>query len=414
MTSLARGASLILGWQASRALLQGIWAIGLARMLGPSNYGLFAGLAGLAAALGTLTGIGFGLLMLKNVSRRPETFAQNWTRVLLLSLVSSGVLLAIFLVSATSLASASVSAGALVAIALPELLCVPLLLASGYAFQAHEHMAWGGGMAILAPLGNVIALSLFAGNGAAGGLSGYLAWHLWAALAATAAGLLLVRMKLRPRVVPPRVAPGEFADAGGYAVMRSIDVGLGTLDKTLVLRLAGEQLAGQYTAAYRLAALIALPMVSLAVAATPRLFRSSELDTATRLHLVRKLALVGLAAGLASMPVAWLGAQALPALFGPAFQPAALLASAAFALPGLLGTTTLGCSILMTMGGRTLRIVAQTFALAMLAALMILLVPAWHGRGAMLSIQATLLCLSLVVWALAFHSARQKNIGDRQ
>lgn len=413
MISLARGASFILAWQAARALLQGIWAIGLARLLGPSAYGLFAGLAGLAAALGTLTGLGFGLLMLKSVSRRPGSFSLHWTRVLIISLSTSCLLLVAFLLGASSLAGTRVPPELLVAIALPELLCLPLLLASGYAFQAHECMGWGGAMAILAPLGNVVALSLFVSTGGAGELSGYLSWHLWTALTATAIGLLLVTVRLRPGFGPVALGSGDLADAGGFTAMRSIDVGLSTLDKTLVLRLAGEQVAGHYTAAYRLAALIALPMVSLAVAATPRLFRATELDTAERLRLVHKLGLAGLAAALASIPIAWTGARALPLLFGPAFEPAAAVASAGIALPGLLGMTTLGCSALMALGGKTQRIVAQALALATLGSLMALWVPTSQGRGAMFAIQATLLCLALVVWVLTLHAARRNHVGDQ-
>ena len=143
---LAHGAMLMLIWQAVRAGMQGVWAIGLARTLGPESYGMFAGFAGLASTMGAMTGLGFGLLMLQSASRDNDAFPENWTRALL-AMGSSGIaLLVVYHLIAVNVTGYELAMTAIVAIAVPELLCLPTTIIASYAFQAHERMGWAGAM----------------------------------------------------------------------------------------------------------------------------------------------------------------------------------------------------------------------------------------------------------------------------
>jgi len=59
-----------------------------ARLLGPSGYGVFAGISGVGTAIGGLTGLGTGWLMLQSVSRQPATFASQWKKAWVTSIAS--------------------------------------------------------------------------------------------------------------------------------------------------------------------------------------------------------------------------------------------------------------------------------------------------------------------------------------
>lgn len=394
---LARSTVLMIVWQVLRAGLQAVWAIGLARVLGLGGYGTFAGLAGLATALGALSGIGFGLHMLQAVSRDADAFALQWRKALWRLLGSSVVLGVVYLVLAVHWLDSPVELAALVAIAAPELLLVPLVTLASYAFQAHERMGWAGAMYALGPLGNVVALLVCVALSASVSLDQYLRWHVLLAVAATALALLAVARRLRPGWAPATATADEYGDASGFLAMRVVDTGLGTLDKSLVYRLAGADVAGHYTAAYRLATLIALPAVSLAITTAPRLFRRLG-STEEQSRFLRRLAGAGIALGLVSIPGAWALSFALPWLFGPGFTHAAELARLNCVFPALLGLSALGCTMLMALGRKRVRIGLQLGALLLLLVLMVALVPAFAGTGAILALGTTYLLLVAALW----------------
>ncbi|MEG2803776.1 oligosaccharide flippase family protein [Stenotrophomonas sp.] len=402
---LARNTALMVFWQVLRAGLQAVWAIGLARVLGLGGYGTFAGLAGLATALGALSGIGFGLLMLQAASRDAGTFALQWRKALWRLLGSSMVLGAAYLLLAIHWLESPVVLIALLAIAIPELLLVPLVTLASYAFQAHDRMGWAGAMYALGPLGNVVALLVCVSLSASVSLTQYLQWHVLLGAVATAMALLAVARRLRPGWAPAGAAPGEYADASGFLAMRVVDTGLGTLDKSLVYRLAGADVAGHYTAAYRLAALIALPAVSLAISAAPKLFRRLG-GAEEQARFLRRLAAAGVGLGLVSIPVAWALSFALPWLFGAEFAHAADLARLNCLFPALLGLSALGCTMLMARGRKRIRIGLQLGALLLLLVLMVAWVPAYAGAGAVLALGATYLLLVAALWWTVWRPAQ--------
>lgn len=392
---LARGTLWMLGWQGARAVLQATWAIGLARLLGPADYGLLAGTAGMATALGALAGLGFGLLMLQAASRSPDAFARHWHNALVAILASGVLLLAGFLLAAPHVTGHPVEATSLLAIGLPELMLLPLTISASYAFQAHERMGWAGAMYTLGPAGNVVALAGFWLLADAHELADYLRWHAWTSAAAAMLALALVQWRLRPAWRRPLIGRADLREAGGFTGMRVVDTALGSLDKTLVLRLAGDGIAGQYTAAFRLASLVALPMVSLAISATPRLFRGAAGE---RDALARTLLRWGLLAGVASVPLTWGLATLLPLLFGDEFAAATSLARWFAPLPALLGLASLGCAILMAVGRRRTRVALQAGALATLLVSMTLLAAHADGLGATAALLLTQALLVLALW----------------
>ncbi|MNM34106.1 Polysaccharide biosynthesis protein [compost metagenome] len=394
---LARNTVLMVFWQALRAGLQAVWAIGLARLLGLEGYGTFAGLAGLATALGALSGIGFGLVMLQATSRNAGTFSLQWRKALWRLLGSTVILGAVYIALAVRWLDSPVAITTLLAIACPELLLVPLTTLASYAFQAHDRMGWAGAMYTLVPLGNTLALLVCVLLGGPLTLSGYLQWHVLLGLSVTLMALLAVAGLLRPGWQPAAAAPGEYSEASGFLAMRVVDTGLGTLDKSLVFRLAGADVAGHYTAAYRLAALIALPAVSLAISAAPKMFRrlgSGEEQS----RFLRRLALAGLGLGLVSIPVAWALSFALPWLFGAEFAHAAELARLNCLFPALLGLSALGCTMLMARGRKRIRIGLQLGALLVLLLVMGAWVPVLAGTGAVLALETTYLLLVTALW----------------
>lgn len=396
----------MVSWQVARAALQGVWAIAIARLLGPSAYGAFAGFAGLATTLGAATGLGFGLLMLQMASRDMQRFPTYWYKALAAISVSGALLAALYLAVAPAITGHETSLLVALAICVPEVICLPLVITASQAFQAHERMGWAGAMYALGPAGNLAAAALFMISDQEPSLANYLAWHLAASLVTTSISVAAVGTILRPSYQAPTIDKDDLSEAAGFTAMRAADSGLASIDKTLVLRLAGEEVAGHYTAAYRLAAFIALPAISLAISSAPRLFRLASSDAAQTARLVSNLLRAGLLAALAGIPLIWALSYAIPLLFGSAFQPASALAQWMAPFPGLLGLCALGASLLMAMGKRSLRIIVQSAAVAFLVCIMVALAPAGSGRGAVVALLLTYASLALAIWWALTHRRR--------
>lgn len=377
--------------------LQAFWAIALARAIGPSGYGLFAGLAGLATTFGSLSGFGFGLLMLQSASRNPDNLRQSLSNALLAICISGFILTTAYLVFAQHVVNQNIGQLMLLSIAIPELFCLPATLLASYAFQSRDRMGWAGAMYAIGPMGNVIAFLMYWLSNGQNSIESYLKWHAWTALASGLVSILLVLIVLKPGIKKPGITMADTREAAGFTTLRLVDTGLASIDKSLVLKFLGSEAAGHYTAAYRLAALIALPAISLGISVAPRLFRMAESNESRKL-LVSRLLGIGLIFSLTSIPIAWFGSKAIPVLFGQEFIDSAETSREMLLLPAFLGLASLGCTVLMAIGGKKERTHLQTVILLILAALMYSLTP-WQGlAGAAVAIQVTYALLALSTW----------------
>lgn len=405
---LAHNTVLASGWQGIRVALQAVWVILLARAIGPGDYGSFAGMAGLAAALGALTGLGFGMLMIQDASRNHERFAAAWKRALVLTLASGFALWGLYVATAPLLFRVH-NVWLYAAIGLPELVCLPITLVASYAFQLHERMGWAGALFSLSALGNLIAVVAFLGLSPTHVLDYYLPFHAAMSVLAGAGAVGLVAALLAPPKARLEISRRDIREGMGFSLMRIADTGMTSLDKTLVLLLAGSHVAGIYGSAYRLVAVLAMPATSLGMAALPRLFRIHATGTDA---LARKSSLVGVllaataAYGMVAALLAYVLSGMLPILFGPAFAQAAQAARWLAISPLLYGLYALGCNVLVTSHRRTLRILAQAAGIAILAITALIWIPRFGLEGAVGMLLFSQGATALLLWLLVHWNRR--------
>lgn len=399
---LAHNTVLATGWQGIRVALQAVWVILLARAIGPADYGSFAGMAGLAAALGALTGLGFGMLMIQDASRNHEHFATAWKRALILTLGSGCALLVLYVGTAPLLFHVH-DAWLYAAIGLPELVCLPVTLVASYAFQLHERMGWAGALFSLSAIGNVIAVVAFLGLSPQHALHHYLPFHAAMSVLAGAGAVGLVLALLAPPKARFEISRRDIREGMGFSLMRIADTGMTSLDKTLVLLLGGSHVAGIYGSAYRLVAVLAMPATSLGMAALPRLFRNQATGTDARTRtsgLVGVLLATTAAYGVVAAVLAYALSGLLPILFGPAFAQAAQAARWLAVSPLLYGLYALGCNVLVTSHRRTLRILAQAAGIVILVITALIWIPHFGLKGAVGMLLFSQGATALLLWLL--------------
>ena len=363
---IGRGAAIGSAWQIVRASIQLLWVILVARLLGPGEYGLFAGLVGLAATIGTMTGLGLGLVLLLDVPRDPAGFSAAWARSLFVYIASGVLLIGVFVMLAPGLTGHDASLFVLAAIGLSDILCLPLAALCSYSFQAHERMGWAQSMYVVAPAASLCAVLVYSHSGSEPALATYVAYHASAALVATFILLGIVRRTLRPTATRPQYSSAVLQRGMELSLTRGAEFALTNLDRTLVLRLGGPDLAATYSVATRLATTLALPAVALCSSAIPMLSRVSDRSPDIHRALVRKLLLAAVGVGtLAALAMPILG-QLLVWALGVDFQASSQFAARLALLPLLLGLTSLGCTVLLASGRHRLRLAIQSAGLTFL------------------------------------------------
>lgn len=392
----------------ARAAIQVAWLVLLARLLGVDGYGTFAGTSAMATAASTLVGVGSGLVMLRNVARDASVFPFAWRRAIRVTTLSGLALVALLpFAMSTLLGPSSPSWVVLMAIGLTELLALPLIIVCSYAFQAHERMGYANFILVIQPIGSLLAVCLASAvppsSNAAGLLVSYAVLH---ALMATVAGLVawwLVRRELAPgcETSGPALLP-QLREGAGLSVMRVADTVLSSIDKTLVLRLAGAELAGLYTLAYRVASVLAIPANALAMASFPRLAARLEGKDPRAAHarLLGLAVCMGILAGVAM----WVSAAVLPWLMGPGFEPVADMARGMAATPALIGLSSMACGILLASHRATLRSLVQFAGIALLGVLSACLLSPDEPLAPAIVLQVTLAATSLSLWAIVLLS----------
>lgn len=388
---------LVTFWQTQRLLLQAAWLVLVARLLGPSELGALVGLIGLAITLSGLSGLGLGLVMFRDAVRDFSVFGDRLRTTLAVTLVSSAVLVVLFLGAAPVVTAGETTLAVLVAIAIAELVALPITAVCSFAFAAREKMGWSASLPAVLSLARLLA----AGSVWLMGdptLMQLVVAHAIASITAGAFALIAVVLLLRPRPGRLEFPLQAFRDGMAYCSSWAGTNALNSLDKTMVLRWGGSEMSGHYSVAYRIAAIFALPLEALTTSATPRLFRTGHQGN-TETGLILRLVLASLVYGALAAGVLWLVAPFVAMLFGQGYEKVASTARAMALLVPLYGLRVLGANILLARGKIPRLAALQAISIVLMLALGSILIPAYGLSGSVFTILATETLLCTFIWA---------------
>ncbi|MDD4888072.1 MAG: oligosaccharide flippase family protein [Thiomonas sp.] len=382
----------------------------VARMLGPHDFGAFAGVAAVAVMLGTLSTFGTHIVLLAEVSRDPQRRASVLPFALSTTLICGSLLFALYLLLATTLlGAAGIGMSVLVALGLAELILQPLLNLPGAEHQGHGRIATSQ-LLITLPL----ALRL---------LAAATVWLLhpvdplrdyaFGYLGASALALVVATLSLRqpwPALRDwrlPRLA--ELRHAAGYAVLNLTATGPAELDKTLALKLLPLAAAGVYAAGARVIGALTLPVIAMMLAALPRLFREGQTDPARGTRLLRWVFAAALGYSLLLAAALWIAAPLFDLLFGPRYKGLGdIIRWLTLAVPGMALRITAG-SALMALGKPWMRVWFELGGLLVLTAAALALAPRLAWSGLPLALACSEWSMALLGWLLVSASRRSRD-----
>lgn len=339
----------------------------IARMLGPAQFGLFAGVTSLAILLGMLGTFGTHLLLLGERAKDSSAGGRIAKWALPTTLISTALLFFIYLVAIKAmLPDHQLPLSVLATIGLSELVLQPLTVLLTVEHHAQGRTARSQLFQILPTvLRFIAALGIVTLHP-----SDPLVVFGFCYLAASVLTLMLV-IALMPSPLP---SPAQWhlptrenlRASASYAVLNITAAGPSELDKTLAARWLPAADAGMYSAAARVLAAGILPVLAMMLAAMPRLFREGQNRSREALRLLRNLYGVGLVYGVCLASALWLVAPVFDWLFGPKYAGvSSAIRLLCLAVPGMTLRKVNG-TVLMTLGKPWMRVLFELLGIVVL------------------------------------------------
>jgi O-antigen/teichoic acid export membrane protein len=412
---LARNTLLATGWQGLRLALQFAYLVLVARLLGVEGYGVFAGIVALAATLSPLAGAGFGLILVKQVSRYPDSFPRYWGRVLTATTLSAPLLLLAMGAMAALILPDTGKTLPLLAVGVSELLLVPLVTACANAYQAHERLGASIFNFVLLNGGRLLAIGALALIDRHPDLNHFAVAYLAGTALPAAISLAIATRTFGRPVAELRGLAGELVEGLGFAASGVTGVAQAEIDKSLLLRLDGAIATGTYSVATRIVSAACTPMISYMLASVPRLFREGAKGIVGNRRTARTLLAPVLVYGAAAGGAIYVLAPWLPAVLGEGFASSVSIIRMLSPLPLLLGISSLLLAVLSCSGAQPARIGIELLALCLGIGLNIALIPALGVLGtvyAAVASQGALASMAMLVLFASRHRQRKRVHQD--
>lgn len=310
--------SIVLGL---RLLIQAGTLLIIARMLGPSQYAAFAGMAALAVLLGTFSTFGTHLVLFAEVTKDPEQRLHVLSYAVPTTLITGSILFFVYIISyLLFFQDIGLSWSIIFCIGLTETVLLPLFLIPATEELALEKTAHSQLLMIFPLSFRILAafvIMLLA-------VSHPLIVFAWLYLITAVVTLFCVKWYKPNAWLHPRqwrlANQQQLKHSAGYAVLALTTAGPSELDKMLAIKLLPLGIGGLYIVASRVVGAATLPVTALLLAALPRLFRG-QLETRAQSERLNRWILVSVllyAAVLAGL--LWLFAPWVEWLFGQKYQ----------------------------------------------------------------------------------------------
>ena len=378
---MAKNATWLFAGQGLGLVLQAAYFIILARLLGPLQYGVYAGAFAFASLVAQYSALGTGTVFLRYVSSDHSAFAVYWGNILVVtSVVGGGLVVALDLLGPRLLNPASAALVLLAAIG--NCLCAQLTIESGRVFQTFEKMRLTALINLLTNLARTIAAAtmLIA-------MHQCTAWQ-WALVStlvsALAAGAIVITITARfgmPRF-DFRLFRKRGAEGMGFAVAMSTSSLYNDLDKTMLSHYGMNHDNGVYSMAYRIVDIATIPIFSIRDAAMPRFFKLGREGIASSAELAHRLLRRALALGALGTAAMFLAAPLIPIVVGHGFIEGVAALRWLCLIPLFRSVHQMTGCALTGAGMQRYRTTTQLLAATLNFFLNLWLIPKWGWHGA--------------------------------
>jgi O-antigen/teichoic acid export membrane protein len=406
---LARNTFWMFLGQGLRLMVQGASFVLIARSLGANGYGAFVGAASLVAIVAPFSTMGFGNLLIKNVSRDRTLFPEYWGNSLLMTAASGAILLGLVAALARFLLPASIPVTVVLLVAFSDLLAARFTDVAALAFQGLEQMNWTAKINVLLSLVRLAAAGLAVGLWRHPTASQWSVFYCGSSAIAAAASVAIVSARLgRPRIAWRRILP-ELAEGFHFSAGTSAQTIYNDIDKAMLSRFSDLGATGIYAAAYRLIDVAFVPVRSLLFAASPGCFRAGGAGVNSSVAYMRRLLPKAVAYSALIFVTLILGAPLVPKILGAEYVRTVDATRWLAILPALRTIQLCFADALSGAGYQGLRMTIQAAVAGFNVLINLWLIPAYSWRGAVYSSLASDFLLLLAVLSAAVIVCGREN-----
>jgi len=403
---LARDTLTMTSGSSLRTVAQTAVFIIVARILGVNGYGSFTAVLAIAGSLSYFVGLGSTSLLIRDVARDPKTFSTCWGGALVALAVSCPIMMIIYLTITWFIFSHSTLLPVILMIGMAELIFAPLANSAIDAYLGHERIGRASRLVLIPVITRLSAALLLMM------MSTFLTSTEWlftwsclyaaASFAAAVYALLLINRDLNAPVFPScklllsyiqEGLPFSFSNA---ALRINADI-----DKTMLARLSTIEVAGTYSAAYRVAAIASLPLTSLISVALPRFFRSARHGGSIQaLSYARHILPIPLVYAIIASAILYFFADLLPLLLGKDYLMAVKTLRWLACLPIISFLRLIAQTSLLTSGFQTHCVIGLLGGAVINIMLNLWLIPSMGWQGAVIASYISEVSMTVTLYSM--------------
>jgi O-antigen/teichoic acid export membrane protein len=373
------------GWMflglAGNAVLQAATFILLARLLGVTEYGVFAGATALVSTVAPYSSLGSQMIFMRYVSANRNSAPVYWGNTMAISIATT-LFLAVGLALLGQKLFGSSAVGLVVVLVLATCFAGQVTNNASVVFQTFERLrptAWLRALTNVFRLVGIAALMVDLHRATAFQCSIVILGSsaLAAVLAVAWVGRTIGAMRFSGPLVLRR-----FWEGIGFSVAGSTQSVYNDIDKTMLSHYGMNAANGIYTFAYRVVDLATIPVNAIDSACIPRYFSLNNQGHQAVVRMARKILPIGALSGLACAILTLLAAPFAVRIVGHGFSGALPIFRWLCWLPAVRGVHQLAGGVLTATGLQNYRTVAQFAVAALNLILNILWIPVHGWLGA--------------------------------
>ena len=376
-SSLARNTSWMIVGLGGNSLVQAGAFVLLARLLGVTEYGIFAGAFALVSTVTPYSSLGSQMIFMRHVSADRNTAQAYWGNMFVITAAATLLLTASLAVAGVKLFGAG-SVGLIVVLVVANCFMGQITNNASVVFQTFEHLkatAWLRTMSNLLRLVSIAILMIGLRHATAFQCSlGILA----SSTVAAAVAFVWVRRVVGKMKFSGRLFRQRFWEGIGFSVAGSTQAVYNDVDKMMLSHYGMNAANGIYSMAYRVVDFATIPVNAIDTACLPRYFALNREGLVAVTRLARRIVPIGALSGLAAAGFTLLAAPFMVRLVGHGFGEALLAFRWLCWLPALRGIHQLAGGVLTASGRQNYRTIAQ-FAVAALNFVLNLIWIPTHG-----------------------------------
>jgi O-antigen/teichoic acid export membrane protein len=317
-SSLARNAGWMFLGQGLGFISQALYFVLLARLLGTSQYGIYAGTFAFVSLVAQYSLMGADTVLLRYVSPDKSKFPVYWGNALI-SVCSLSLLLAFILHLLGSHILNADSASIVFPAALSICFCTQVAFAAGRVFQAFEQLRVTAMMNLLTNLLRLITAAVMVVTLHHANARQWVIASLFVSLAGALIAVTTVTVRLGLPKFQLSLIRKHASEGLQYSFSQSTSSAYNDLDKTMLSHYGMNVANGVYAMAYRVVEIATIPVFSIRDAAIPRFFVQGAKGIEHSYALGKSLLKKAIWLGLASAVGMFLVAPLIPYVVGKGF-----------------------------------------------------------------------------------------------